>query len=71
MGPGVAGAGTAGAEPGAGVPKFVSEARKPLDSVDLLERLGADSLDVAGADLLATPLVAAPRTGAWQRDGAI
>ena len=70
-GPGAAGAGAAGAEPGAGEPKSVSEALKPLDSVDFLEPLGADPLDVDGANPLATPWVAAPRTGARQREGAI
>ncbi len=54
-----------------GEPKFGSQAMKPLDSVDLPEPLGADLLDVSGADLLATPWVAAPRTGARRREGAI
>ena len=70
-GAGVAGAGAAGAEPRAGEPKSVLEAVKPLDLVDLLEPLGMDPLDVAGADPLATPWVAAPCTGAWEREGAI
>ena len=70
-GPGATAAGAAGAEPGAEEPKSVSEAVKPLDSVDLVEPLGADSLDVAGADLLATPWVAAPCTKAQRREGAI
>ena len=68
---GAAGAGAAGVKPGAREPKSVSEAVKPLDSVDLLEPLGADPLDVAGADPLATPWVAAPCTGARRREGAI
>ncbi len=71
VGPGEAGAGAAGAEPGVGEPKSISEAVKPLDSMDLLEPLGADPLDVAGADPLATPWVAAPRIGARRREGAI
>ncbi len=69
--PGVAGADVAEAEPGAGELKSGSEAVKPLDSVDLLEPLGADSLNIAGADPLATPWVAAPRTGAQKRERAI
>ena len=52
-------------------PKSVSEAVKPLDSEDLLEPLGADLLDVVGADTLATPWVAAPCTRVWRREGAI
>ena len=61
----------AGAEPGAGAPKSVTKAVKPVDSVDLLELLGADPMDVAGADLLATPWMAAPRTGDRRREVAI
>ncbi len=70
-GPGAAGPNAAGAEPGAGEPKSISGAMKPLDSVDLLDPLGADFLDVTGADPLATPWVAAPRTEAQRRKGAI
>ena len=75
-GVGAAGAGqegiyAAGAEPRAEVPKSVSETVEPLDSVYLLELLGADLLDVAGADPLATPWVAAPHTRTRRQDGAI
>ncbi len=69
--PGAAEVGTTRAEPRAEKPKSLSEALKPLDSVDLLEPLGANSLEVAEADPLATPWVAAPCTGARRREGAI
>ncbi len=70
-GPGTAGADEAGADHGSGEPKSDSKAVKPLNSLDLLEPLGADHLDVAGADPLATPWVATSRTGARRREGAI
>ena len=54
-GPGSAGVGAARAEPRAREPKSVSEAVKLPDPVDLQEPLGADSMDIAGADPLATP----------------
>ena len=44
---------------------------KPLDSVDLLEPLETDPLDIAEADPLATPWVAAPRTEVRRREGII
>ena len=69
--PSVAGEDEAGAEPGAEKPKSISEMVKPLDSVDLLEPLGADFLDVAGADPLVTPWVAALCTGARRQEGVI
>ncbi len=69
--PSVAGAGAARAELRAREPKFVSEVMKPLASVDLLELSGADLLDVARADPMLTPTVAAPRIEARLREGAI
>ena len=52
---GAAEAGGAEVEPGAREPQSVLETVKPLDSVNLLEPLGVDLLDVAGADALAAP----------------
>ncbi len=73
VGPGAAGADAAEADAAEAEqdPKSISKAVKPLDSIDLLGPVRADHLDVAEADLLATPWVASPRTGACRREGAI
>ena len=67
---GAAGPDAAGAVE-AGEPESVSEAVKSLDSVVLLESLGAGHLNVAGVDPLATPRVTSPCTGTRRREGAI